>query len=210
MNKFICALSFLIFVGCGNDKKKNKLENAGTKNQKKIEKKIEDSSESLLKNSTDYKNTVFETDFTETKAYNFSNLNTKDQFTITIPKGKISETESSLTIKDAEGNTILKRKFATEMFVSTYALENMKSYKDVINHIKENVKNNLDSNRIFKAETSDLISKASKSEFLNYNTFLDSKKSNLPIYDFKLSNEMHDFYIYSKKEKRAVVIFNCC
>ncbi len=160
----------------------------------------------------DYKNTSLDQDFNDTLFCKFSNDSVNDRFSFSVPKGNISDTKAILRITTKAGLIIYEHIFGTYELASGYHLETVRTDNEMRAYILDLAKdllpggiidpNNLDKNNY--------LSQATKEDFIDYETFVETKLKNRKLFFYNLHEESGTFLGYSGKEKKVVEVAGCC
>lgn len=159
----------------------------------------------------DLSETNFPEDFSYTTSHYFSNLESKDEFFIQIPKGNIQLTRSVIRIKNSKKDIIHLQTFNTVDLIYGYALKDIKSTTELVAHLQDRACNNIDNASIKQVGSkNDTFKSIAPEEFEDYNTYIVCKNKKLPLFQFSLNEENSTYFGYSESRKRAVVIGTCC
>ena len=169
---------------------------------------------SEMTDSTEFDYTTVELpySFVESSTHFFSTTQEKDVFTFYVPQGNIMDGNCLFLIQNKKGDTLWRKEFSTASLISTYALDEYHSTDDIISAVKERIKHNLSNEAFIYSDNEDftLFKVSPPEEFESYGTYVYSIKNNLPIYNFLLGNENHDFIGYSFAENKGEIIMYCC
>lgn len=222
MKHAILILTILLCFGCNQNKpdsetlflRKIEHDTAKTENVSNKQKSESPSSKKTesVEGDFDYSETEFEQDFSNSVSHYFSNDSIKDVFSISVPTGNINQTESSISILTAFGDTIYYEEFATSYLIYPYGLYEIKSNGELINHIKEKIESNLASSAFENLTNNQnkLLSESDRDDYENYQILLECKTANRPLYIFTLGEESSTYLGYSEELKKAVPIIYCC
>jgi hypothetical protein len=180
--------------------------------QKKDEiKPTHHSNPELIDEFFDSENTSFSRNYTDSSLHVFSDQQKLDKFIIRIEKGNINFSSSNFTIIKFDGDTILHKKFKTHELINGYALYEIKTDAELIQHIKSRVRSNLGEKAFMNlSEKHEMIEYREISEFESFETFLECEALGLPLYSFHLGEEDGTYFGYSKINKKIQVVFGCC
>ena len=160
----------------------------------------------------DYKNTLLTEGYIDTAFANFSSDTSKDCFTISVPKGLIIETKTTIRIISMQGKVIYEHIFPTSDLVNGYATEDIKSdlemQKYVLTVAKSLLKDGLQQPSQLSEDS--YLNQATKEDFNNYDVFVDIKNTNKFMLHYCLNEESHYYLGYSIKKKKVVEIIYCC
>ncbi|WP_452222031.1 hypothetical protein [Lacinutrix salivirga] len=210
-NIIIAAFLILGIVSCKNDKNnaptKPPVESKDIVNEEELARERGENLEYY-----DTSNVTLKEDYEVANFYNFSSLESKDEFMFILPKGNINDTETVFTIKNSEGKVIHTQRFKTIALVSGYATTDMFTDNEVIEHIKSNLFLQLSPEVFFNTETTDFtaVLPYSENDLKSNKPFLEVKNQKLPLYKLKLGNENSTYYGYSKSDNKVVSVFECC
>ncbi len=215
--KFFSVLLLLSLISCNSQQEAIEKETVPVIHETEqveeviVEEKI--SSQELNDSSEfDYTTTELPYSFVESSTHFFSTTQEKDVFTFYVPQGSIMDGNCLFLIQNKKGDTLWRKEFKTQYLIATYALDEYNSTEDIIHAIKERIKHNLSNEAFIYAdnESFTLFRTTPPEDFENYGTYVYTEKNNLPIYNFRLGNESHDFVGYSLFNKRGEIIMYCC
>lgn len=160
----------------------------------------------------DFSNAVIKNAFADSITHIFSTKRRPDQFKIAVPKGKIKETMSYLLVINRNNDTLYFEEFKTWQLIYGYALNQMHSDEEVIEHIKDRVALNLDSSAFVFIDKTDLsiIRDKDPEETLKPGVFNFCKENQIPLYQFSLWTENHRFFGFDLEHGGVVLVASCC
>jgi len=210
---FFPALAFLIFA-CGEEKKQEEKILDPFKLDSTLKVQSDPVKHASHISDTEYydiSNTVLPQDFADTVLHIFSDVNSKDCFTVFIPKGKIIDTKCTLQIVTAEGKLIHEHIFNTAELVGDYGLSQVHNEKEMMDYLMQNIKDLLDGVAFANLDPldesiKDLVTQAGS----NQEAYELAKKENRPSYNYTLGTEDHFCLVYFPDLGQAVDIVDCC
>lgn len=207
------ALVFLL-IGCTSSNRSDETISKKESPRSEVKDLEKDQNEPQIRHVVyyNYSNVTFDSAYSDSATHFFSNNEVADKFEIRVPSGNINHTQSTLLIISQSGDTIHFERFETWSLIYGYTLDQIHSDGEVIEHIKDRVRENIAPSSFIDISRTDLrlFQDAEAEEFEDYETFVSCRNHNLPLFHFVLWNESGTFYGYSKANKRAVPILYCC
>lgn len=185
----------------------------GCKQEIKHREKSEKTTETKETEYFDYQNTIIHHEFSDTVFVHFSDDSVADCFTFYMPSGNINKTQCVLRITSNTGELIYENIFTTSDIVNGYSTYDIKNDKEMERYVLEEARTVLDKESfcyIKDEEDDSFIRQTPKEEIKDYETFLECKTGNRPLFILRLHEENITFMGYSKKKNKVVDLIYCC
>lgn len=159
-----------------------------------------------------YKNTRLEREISDTAMARFSDDITEDRFTLYVPAGLITETETTIRVKSANGTLVYEHIFPTRALVNGYATEKIRSDGEMEQYVIEQARRLLKEG-LYSANSlpeHSFLKGAPPAEFENYGVFMQLKNTGRMVFHYCLEEETHYYLGYDVKHKKVVHLIRCC
>jgi|688.fasta_scaffold414803_2 hypothetical protein len=160
----------------------------------------------------DYSNVILKQDINDTIYAKFSNDTFEDCLTINVESGKISQTKTTIRIKNKIDKIIYEHIFQTTELINGYDTETIKNDDEMGNYLINQAKGILKNGILIpkKLSKEDYLNQSLKEEFEDFETFNEIKNSNRVIFFYGLEEENLYYLGFSKDKNKVVTIINCC
>jgi hypothetical protein len=159
-----------------------------------------------------YKNTRLAGKISDTAMARFSNDTTDDCFTLYVPSGLITETQTTIRVSAANGALVYEHVFPTRELVNGYATEKIRSDAEMEQYVIEQAKSLLKQG-LYPANNLpgySSLKDAPAADFENYEVFTRLRDSGSMIFHYRLLEETHFYLGYDAKQKKVVHLIHCC
>ncbi|MFZ4796242.1 MAG: hypothetical protein ACOYMA_02040 [Bacteroidia bacterium] len=160
-----------------------------------------------------YQNTIIHSSYSDTVFVKFSSDSLEDCFTFYMPDGNINKTKSIIRITTKNGELIYEKVFQTNEIVNGYATYDILNDSEMEQYVLTEAKNVLAKTSflyINNAKDNSLIKQTNKEDIQDYETFLECKNENRPLFCFRLYEENITYIGYSKIKKKVIDLIYCC
>lgn len=161
----------------------------------------------------DYRNTIVNHEFSDTIFMCFSDDSVADCFTFYMPTGNINKTQCVLRITSNTGELIYENIFTTSDIVNGYSTHGIKNDEEMEKYVLEEAKSVLNKESfcyLDNPEEDSIIKQTPKEEIKDYETFIECKNDNRPLFCLRLHEEDITFMGFSKKKGKVVDLIYCC
>ncbi|MCL9805511.1 hypothetical protein NAT51_08255 [Flavobacterium amniphilum] len=217
MKLFLFTLSAVLFFSCSQ--KENHNPTSDNKDTIAVEaitatEERDTSVPTIEEHYFDYTNTVLKEDFKQSIQHLFSDTGSKDTFTLSIPKGNINRTETTLKIVAANGELILEKKFTTRELINGYDLREITNDTQMEAYIIDKAKNILNNDSFIDLsepiDKNSFVFNTEKEDFENFEAYTECKNDKRSIFVIGLEEENITYMVYSAKLKKVVDVLYCC
>lgn len=159
-----------------------------------------------------YEKTTLSKGYHNSTLATFSNNSSPDCFTIQVPVGPITQTNTLIKITTANKEVIYTHTFPTSALVNGYATTTitneaqMEEY--VLNQARDIIKKGL--YQPDKLPAHSYLRQADKADFTDYETWVSHQKSNRMVFHYCLNEESHYYLGYSVTTQKVVTLIECC
>jgi len=160
-----------------------------------------------------YQNTIIQSDFYDTVFQKFSSEEVEDCFTFYMPSGNINDTKCTLSIRTQAGVLIYEKTFTTSDLVNGYSTYEITSDLEMEEYVLWEAKGVLAKTSFLNINSDDennIVKSTSKDNIQDYETFVECREENRPLFCIALQEEDITIIGFSKKKNKVVDLIYCC
>ncbi len=160
-----------------------------------------------------FQNTSIQTDFYDTVFQTFSDENAEDCFTFYMPSGNINDTKCTIKIRSRAGELIYEKTFTTSDLVNGYSTYKISSDLEMEEYVLWEAKKVLTKTSFLDINNDDennIINSTTKEDIQDYETFVECREENRPLFCIALHEEDITIIGFSKKKNKVVDLIYCC